>query len=123
MSYVFYNPNPGNNITIDCTVRAITLLTGLDWDTVFIGLFKKAYEMKDMMDVNRVWGQYLIDMGYERKAIPDTCPFCYTVKDFCLDHPEGIYLLAADSHVVTVRNGDYYDTWDSGDKIPIYYWK
>ena len=25
-------------------------------------------------------------------------------------------------HVVAVIDGNYYDTWDSGDKIPIYYW-
>lgn len=34
----------------------------------------------------------------------------------------GRYLLALDQHVVAVVDGDYYDTWDSGNEIPIYYW-
>ena len=38
-----------------------------------------------------------------------------------MDNPEGKYLLATGTHVVTVIDGDYYDTWDSGDEIPIYY--
>lgn len=47
----------------------------------------------------------------------------YTVEDFCIDHPNGKYLLAIDGHVVTVIAGFYFDTWeDSGREIPIYYW-
>jgi hypothetical protein len=38
-------------------------------------------------------------------------------------HPTGYYLLALDEHVVAVRNGYYYDTWDSGDMIVLYYWE
>lgn len=29
-----YNPNPKERRTIDCTVRALSLALGLDWDTV-----------------------------------------------------------------------------------------
>lgn len=46
----------------------------------------------------------------------------YTVNDFCIDHPNGTYILAIDGHVVCVTDGYYYDSWDSGDEIPIYYW-
>ena len=28
-----------------------------------------------------------------------------------------------DPHVIAVENGDYYDNWDSGDEVPIYYWE
>lgn len=34
----------------------------------------------------------------------------------------GTYILALSGHVVTVVDGDWYDTWDSGGEIPIYYW-
>ena len=69
-----------------------------------------------------VWGSYLKGKGFRRFILPDTCPDCYTVKDFCLDYPYGTYLLATGSHVVAVINGDYYDAWDSGNETPIYYW-
>lgn len=78
--------------------------------------------MYDMPSANRVWESWLAEEGYTRKLIPNTCPNCYTVRDFCLEHPTGKYLLATGEHVVTVENGDYYDTWDSGDEQPIYYW-
>ena len=67
--------------------------------------------------------EYLYTKGYSRSIIPDTCPFCYRVCDFCDDHLSGRYLLAIGTHVVTVIDGDYYDTWDSGQEIPIYYFK
>lgn len=28
-----------------------------------------------------------------------------------------------DGHVVCVQDGYYYDSWDSGNEIPIYYWE
>ena len=55
--------------------------------------------------------------------IPNTCPDCYTIADFCNDHPYGTYILATGTHVVAVIDGDYYDTWDSGNEIPIFYWQ
>lgn len=79
--------------------------------------------MKDMPSSNNVWGEYLKQKGFRRAVIPDTCPSCYTVKDFCFDNPSGKFLLATGSHVIAVVNGDYYDTWDSGEEVPIYYWE
>ena len=26
-------------------------------------------------------------------------------------------------NVIAVIDGDYYDSWDSGNEVPIYYWK
>lgn len=79
--------------------------------------------MKDMPSSNAVWGEYLKRNGFTRHIIPDTCPSCYTVGAFCEDHPYGAYMLATGTHVVAVIDGNYIDTWDSGNEIPIYYWK
>lgn len=79
--------------------------------------------MHDMPDSNYVWSEYLYHHGFIRTPIPDTCPQCMTVRTFCELHSEGSYILAIDGHVVAVVDGNYYDTWDSGDEIPIYYWK
>ena len=94
----------------------------MDWDYVYAGTAFKGFLRKDMPSGNSTWGAYLDRMGYVRRGIPDSCPFCYTVKDFCKDHPRGKFLLSLDQHVVTVVDGDYYDTWDSGNEIPFYYW-
>ena len=83
----------------------------------------QGFMMHDMPSSNYVWGAYLHDIGYSRHIIPDTCPNCYTVGDFANDNPTGTYLLAIGTHVVAVKDGNYYDTWDSGQEVPIYYWK
>lgn len=122
MAFKNYNPNPQNNLVIDCTVRAISKATGQSWDETYIGLAVQGYESKDMPNSNFVWGQYVKKLGFRKAALPNTCPDCYTVKQFCVDYPRGTFLLATGNHVVTVVNGDYYDTWDSGDEIPVYFW-
>ena len=122
MAFVFYNPNPDGRFVGDCTIRAICRLTGLDWDTVYAGTVFQGFLRKDMPSGNSTWGAYLRRHGYTRHIIPNSCPDCYTVRDFCLDNPKGKFLLALDQHVVAVVDGDYYDTWDSGREIPIYYW-
>lgn len=119
--FIQYNANPMKNTVGDCTIRAISKLMGVDWDTAYIGLVSQGFKMKDIPSSNAVWALYLKEHGYKRHTLPDTCPDCYTVSAFCKDNPKGTYLLATGTHVVTVIDGDYYDTWDSGEETPIYY--
>lgn len=122
MSYVFFNPNPLGKKVGDCVIRAIGKLTGQSWGKTYYGIAQAGYELCDMPSSNNVWAAYLKRLGFRRRVIPDTCPNCYTVRDFCRDNPHGKFLLATGSHVVTVVNGDYFDAWDSGDETPIYFW-
>lgn len=122
MAYVFYNANPFGNNTPDCVVRAISFIMNEDWDTTYMKLMLRGFELKRPMEVNHVWGSYLRSNGFQRYIIPNTCPDCYTVEDFCKDNPKGDYVLATGSHVIAVRDGNYYDTADSGQEVPIYFW-
>ena len=122
MAYVHFNPNPAGQRVGDCVIRAISKLTGQDWERTYIGVAVQGYISYDMPSSNAVWAEYLRRRGFRRYVIPDTCPDCYTVKDFCIDNPQGAFLLATGSHVVTVIDGDYYDAWDSGSEVPIYFW-
>lgn len=124
--YIYYNPNPFKRATSDCVTRAIAKFFDLDWDTAFLKLSLMAYAKKDNLEKNHVWGDLLTLNGYRRHFVPNMCPNCYTVKDFCEQHPKGRYLLKLDDfiagHVVTVIDGDYYDSWDSGEEIVDYYY-
>lgn len=120
--WIQYNPNPNGSRVGDCVIRAICKLTGKTWEQVYAGVAVEGFLFGDMPSSNAVWGSYLKRLGYRREVVPDTCPSCYTVKQFCEDHPTGSFLLSLSGHVVTVEDGDYYDTWDSGDEVPIYYW-
>ena len=79
--------------------------------------------MAEMPSTNGVWGEYLRGIGFKREAIPNTCPSCYTIRQFCEDHPEGRYAVATGSHVVAVIDGDYYDAWDSGHETAVYFFR
>lgn len=121
--WIEYNANREDNRTSDCTIRAISKLTGQSWDETYMGICTEGLIKADMPDVNRVWGSYLRRNGYKRYALPNTCPDCYTVEEFCADHPEGKYLLALEGHVVCVESGNFYDTWNSSKEPVVYYWK
>lgn len=118
-----YNPNPISARVGDCTVRAISKLLDQSWYKTYIDLCIYGLVHCDMPSANIVWGDYLIHKGCTRHLIPYYCPFCYTVEDFCKDYKKGSYLLAISGHVVAVVDGDYYDSWDSGKEVPVYYWK
>lgn len=121
--YIHYNPNPDGIYVEDCTVRAISFVTEQDWDTTYIRLFLQGFVMKNMPSVNNVWGSYLASKGFERWTLPDMCPVCYTIREFCKDNPKGTFVLATGSHVVAVKDGDYYDAWDSGNEVPTSVWR
>lgn len=120
--YIPYNPNPRGNRVGDCTVRAIAKATGQDWETTFVGMSICGYSLGDMPSADHVWGAYLRHKGFERYIVDDHGQDIYTVSDFCKDNPIGLYVLAIPGHVVCVENGKYYDSWDSGNEIPRYYW-
>lgn len=77
--------------------------------------------MKNMPSVNKVWGTYLASIGFVSNQL--NCIDCYTVRDFCNDNPEGVYLLATGSHLVASIDGNYLDTWDSGDETIESVWR
>lgn len=120
--WIKYNPNPNARRVGDCTVRAISKALAQDWDKTYSDLAMQGFVLCDMPNANHVWGAYLKSKGFKRDIIPDECPDNYTVADFCTDHRKGIYVLALNGHVVAVKDGNYFDTWDSGGEIPLYYW-
>lgn len=117
-----FNPNPRGSNVGDCTVRAISKALNQSWERTYAGLSAYGYYMGDMPSANTVWGAYLKRKGFCRRLVESDADV-YTVRDFCEMHPRGIYILAIQGHAVCVINGDYYDSWDSGNEKPIYYWQ
>lgn len=123
MSYMHYNPNPLGKAAEDCTVRAISKLTNSTWDNAYFTVMIGGYLEKTMPDQKSAINTLMEYLGYKRHEIPDTCPKCYTIKEFTRDFPRGSYLVATGSHVVAVINGNYYDAFDSGNEVPLNYWR
>lgn len=123
MNFIQYNPNPRGNRVGDCVIRAISKATGRDWETTYAGVSACGFELADLPSADHVWGTYLRKRGYSRRLVDDHGQDVYTVDDFCRDNPTGTYILAISGHVVCVIDGKYYDSWDSGNEIPLYCWQ
>lgn len=123
MSFVFFNPNKKRSRADDCTVRAVSKALGIGWQEAYILLCAEGAVLWDMPSHNDAWRGVLLARGFRRHGIPDTCPDCYTVRDFARDHPRGTYVAAVQDHILAVVDGDWYDTSDSGDMIVLYYLK
>ena len=117
-----YNPSPSGRNVGDCTVRAIAKALDIPWEEAYALLAATGFSLHDMPSSNAVWGVVLAHSGYQRHIIPNSCPDCYTIGDFADDHPHGTYVAGTGSHVVTIIDGVIYDSWDSSNEIPIYYW-
>ena len=122
MAYVHYQPNPVGRNVGDCAVRAVAKALDIDWEAAYALIVANGFQMGDMPSSDAVWGSVLRQYGFYREAIPNTCPDCYTAADFAHDHPRGTYVLGFGGHVATLKDGDVYDSWDSTEMSPQFYW-
>jgi hypothetical protein len=121
--YVHFNNNPlGRNTVGDCSVRAVSKALGVSWDEAHDMLSHMSKQMGTIMNDNDVISAVLRIHGFHKEGFPWTCRDCYTVREFARDNPYGTYVVGTGSHVVTVIDGNYYDSWRSGDESVIYFW-
>lgn len=118
----YFNNNPVNRSVGDCAVRAVSVALGVDWETAYALISLNGYLMADMPSSNSVWGAVLRQHGFSRYAIPSSCPDCYTIADFADENPRGVYVVGTGNHVCTIRDGVVWDSWNSLNEIPQYYW-
>ena len=123
MAYIYFNPNPSARRVGDCVIRAISKAMDCSWESAYISLCAEGMDLRDMPSANYVWGEYLIKHFFTKYLVSSDCPSCISVSEFAEQHPTGIYVLATSNHVVTVVDGDYYDSWDSGDEVVLYYFE
>lgn len=112
------NPNPGNLYVDDCVIRAICIATGFPWLKVYDDLALTGRYVYNMPSSNSTWGVYLYAIGFEPFDLPESCPECVTIKEFAKRFPKGTYIIGTGRHAVAVIDGNYYDTWDSGNEVP-----
>ena len=120
--YSYYNANPYKIRVGDCVIRAISKALNQPWEDTYIDLTIQGYLMGDLLSSNAVWGAYLKSKGFTRDIISNDCPECYTIEDFCNEHPKGTYIIGTGTHAVCVEDGCVFDTWNSSGETPIYYY-
>ena len=122
MAYVEFQNNPVGRRAGDCAVRAISKALNMGWEAAYIALTISGLQMGDLPNSDAVWGATLRQHGFVRQNVSNECPDCFSVADFADENPKGTYVLGTGGHVVTVIDGNYFDSWDSGAEIPQFVW-
>lgn len=111
-----YNPNPKEKKTSDGVIRALCKVTGKNWDSIYLELLKRGFELKVMPDDDKVWKEYLDSEGFVYHSIPiakvDKRP---RVEAFLKEHPTGTYILKVAGTILACVNGHYYTMYDYND--------
>ena len=121
--WVRCNPNPKRKHVPDCVIRALAILFDKTWYEIFDDLYMVGRQEASVSCDDNVWGLYLHLNGFEQFMLPESCPRCITVKDFAKQFPKGRYVIDTGSHAIAVIDGDYYDSWDSGNEVPSFFWR
>lgn len=116
------NPNPEHKEVPDCVVRAISIALNQPWLQTYDELCSVGRMDFNMPSADTVWGHYLYLKGFEPFLLPEHCPRCITIDLFTHYFPYGVYIIGTGSHAVAVIEGNYYDSWDSGNEIPSFFW-
>ena len=120
--YSYFNCNPKGNRGGDCVIRAISNALNQPWEDTYIDLTIQGYLMGDLLSSNAVWHAYLRSKNFIRDIVSNDCPECYTIEDFCNEHPKGTFIIGTGTHAVCVEDGCVFDTWNSSGEVPIYYY-
>lgn len=114
-----YNPNPKSRRIGDCTLRSYCAAFGITWEKAFDIASKVAKDNSSMIQYvsEKVLTDEFgctMDEKYNKKTVKGKDRI--TVNTFAMTHPYGTYILHVRQHQVTIKNGEYWDSWDSGDK-------
>lgn len=120
--WVKFINNPCGRLVGDCAVRAVAKALNTTWEDAFLKIVTAGYGMCDMPSSNSVIWAVLRQHGFKQKPRTEICDDCYTVRNFCSRNPKGIFVIFTSGHVVCAIDGNYYDSWDSGNEIVLYVW-
>lgn len=121
--YRYHNPNPSGKEVGDCVYRALCVVTGKDWMTVYDELANIGRELYCPPNYSDCYEEYLRRNGFKYHGISNKKGTKRpTVESFTKDHKVGVYFLRVANHAVGIRDGLYYDIWESGDKSLYGYW-
>ena len=126
MSYKYYQPNSKDlkDKYGDCVIRALTKALSMEWLQVFDEIQPISRELQVPFNCRPCYEKYIENKGFKYYGVSNKKGTKRpTVEIFAKEHKVGTYILRVAHHLVTVVDGVYYDTWDSGKRCLYGYWK
>ena len=122
-TFTYYNANPKGRITGDCTFRAICTALGQTWEQTVMEMAelscKTGYAINDTKGI----AKYMELKGWTKMKQPRKANNTkYTGEEFCKIFKGTCVANIGGNHVVCIKNGKVYDTWDSTDGCIGNYW-
>jgi len=120
--YKFNNPHPNGKLVSDCVKRAITICSGLDYNTVqtLLNIYKRNVTKTKKINEDKNWTPY-VEKVLGWKKINGFLNM--KVGEFAKEHPEGVYLISVRKHLTAVVDGVVQDTWNCSYKAINKVWK
>ena len=121
--YEEYNANPIKRRVSDCSIRAFCKMFKLSWETVFDELSTMAREFKTVITTASMHDAYLEQKGLHRKWTNSQGELGYFKE---MQSGEYIVLCknlnANENHIVCIKNGTVFDSFDSRDYKVLEWW-
>lgn len=117
--FVYYQPNKMDlkDKYGDCVIRSLTKAMNKEWIEIFHELLPIAESFQCMPNSDVCYKTYLKQNNFTYHGISNKKGSIRpTVESFAKDHKQGTYVLSIAHHLVTCVDGQYFDTWDSGQK-------
>lgn len=111
-----WNSNPQNILVGDCVIRALTTVTGKDYDSILLDLSKEGLRQDTDFRYNNVWTRYINKNEEYDLTQVKLVGWNPTVNALAnrLKHMPIQLVAVSNTHAVAIKQGDYLDTWDSG---------
>ena len=120
--FVKYQPN--KHRCGDCVVRALTKAENLTWIEAYDVLCNVGRRLQCMPNDKATYEDLLKTLGYKKISIkPVKGSTRGTVQEWAEKHPTGTFVLSVSNHLVCVKDGHYYDSWDCGFKSLYTVWE
>ena len=128
--FVHYNPNPEfknskkNWNRGDCTIRSVCKATGLSWEDAFMKMCMAAMKVHDMPNCKVGEEAGLKELGFIKGGSlkPERGEKWPKVYEMAGAFKNKTIICNCVGHIVCCKDGNYYDTWDSGNYTVRSYW-
>ena len=122
-TFEYYNANPKGRITCDCVARAICTALEKSYSEVLREMVELSIETGYEYTDKKCIDKYLESKGWKKEKQPrKSNNKKYTGAEFVKGFEDTCVANIGGNHIVCIKNGKVYDTWDSTDGCIGNYW-